>query len=371
MVGNLNFLFYLLFTVFSVPAGALGVALGCRRAMPTGGALALVGWAMALAVIFIPGPLARISILVCSRVISAIGGAVFIVNSNPALMGAVEPKASTHAFAPNGTVISLTTFVGSLCGGLLANLFAAVTRAHVSSPLPYGLALWAAVVILSPGMVLLGFFRETGKGEQKADALVISRIPVGLIAVIIIARFLRECGYGGVNTFFNVHLDTSLHMPTASIGLLISVSAIASIVCTPLMPILARKWGTGRASLSGLVAMGLAVLPLAIVRNWRPAAIGWAGMTASNSLNEAAMPVFILESVATGYTALMSGAANMASTLGLAASALWRGYLIRAAGFLAVFLLSAGLLFMSAGSFAGLFGFRRRTQKARQFVLAQ
>ena len=371
VVGNLNFLFYLLVTVFSVPAGALGMALGCRRAMLTGGALALLGWAMAPAVIFIPGPSARISILAVSRVISAVGAAVFIVNSNPALMGAVEPKASTYAFAFNGTMISLTTFVGSLCGGLLPNLFAAVTRVRLSSPMPYGLALWAAVVILSPGMILLWFFRETGKGEQKADPRAISRIPLGLIAVIVIVRFLRECGYGGVITFFNVYLDTALHLPTTSIGLLVSISAIASIICTPLMPIIARKWGAGRTSLAGLVAMGLAVLPLAIVRNWQPAAIGWAGMTAANSLNESAMQVFILDSVATRYRALMSGAANTASTLGLAASALWGGYLIRAAGFRAVFLLSAGLLLLSAGSFAGLLGFRRRTQKARHVVPAQ
>ena len=169
MVGNLSFLFYLLVTVFSVSAGALGMALCRGRAMFTGRALALIGWAVAPAVIFIPGRLACISILVCSGAISAIGGA----------------------------------------------------------------------------------------------------------------------------------------------------------------------------------------------------------LTASNSLNEAATQQFILESVATRYRALMSGAANMASTLGLAASALWRGYLIRAAGFGAVFLLSAGLLFMSAGSFAGLLGFRGRTQIARHFVPAQ
>jgi predicted MFS family arabinose efflux permease len=371
VVGNLNFLFYLLVTVFSIPAGALGMALGCRRAMISGGVLALLGWAMAPAVIFVSGPLARICILVASRVTSAIGAAVFIVNSNPALMGAVVPTASTYAFAFNGTVISLTTFVGSLCGGLLPNLFAHVTSTNLESSIPYGLALWAAVVILSPGLILLAFFRETGKGERKADPREIARIPVGLIAVIVVVRFLRECGYGGVITFFNVYLDTSLHLPTTSIGLLVSVAAIASIVCTPLMPVIARRWGAGRTSLFGLIAMGVAILPLAIVRSWQPASIGWAGMTAANSLNEAAMQVFILDIVATRYRALMSGAANMASTLGLAASALYGGYIIRAAGFRAVFLLSAGFLFVSAGSFAGLLGMRRRTQKLREVVPAQ
>jgi len=371
VVGNLNFLFYLLVTVFSVPAGALGMAMGSKRSMILGGAVALLGWAIGPAVVLIHSGAAQIAILVASRVLSAVGAAIFIVNSNPALMGAVEPGAGTYAFAFNGTVISLMTFVGSLCGGLLPNLFSAITHLRLSSAIPYGLALWSAVVILAPGLVLLALFRETGKGRTTEDSLAASRIPIALIAVIVIVRFLRECGYGGVITFFNVYLDTSLHLPTTSIGLLVSVSAVAAIVCTPLMPIIARRWGPGRTSLAGMLAMALAILPLAMVKSWQPATLGWAGMTAANSLNEAAMQVFMLDIVATRYRALMSGAANMASTLGLAASALWGGYLIRAAGFRAVFLLSAGLLFASAGTFAGLLGVRRRERKTQEVVPAQ
>ncbi len=371
VVGNLNFLFYLLVTVFSVPAGALGMWTGCRRAMILGGILALVGWAIGPAAIFTLAPRARIAALVASRVISALGGAIFIVNSTPALMGAVEPAASTYAFAFNGTVISITTFVGSLCGGLLPNLFSAITHSSLSSSIPYGLALWAAVVVLAPGLILLGFFRETGKGVPRVDRRVAARLPVALIVVIALVRFLREYGYGGVLTFFNVYLDTSLRLPTASIGILVSIAAIASVVCTPLMPLVARRWGTGGTSLAGLLAMGVAIIPLALVKSWPPAAIGWAGMTAANSLGEAAMQVYILDIVAGRWRAVMSGAANMASTLGLAASALGGGYLIRAAGFRAVFLLSAGLLFASAASFAAHLRAHRHTRKAPKVVPAR
>ncbi len=371
VVGNLNFLFYLLVTVFSVPAGALGMWTGSRRAMILGGILALAGWAMGPAAIFILAPEARIAALVASRIVSALGGALFLVNSNPALMGAVEPGSSTYAFAFNGTVISVTTFAGSLCGGLLPNLFSAITHASLSSSIPYGLALWSAVVVLAPGLVLLGFFRETGKGVPKADRRAASRIPLALITVIVVVRFLREYGYGGVLTFFNVYLDTSLRLPTASIGILVSIAAIASVVCTPLMPIIARRWGTGRTSLAGLIAMGVAIIPMALVKSWPPAAIGWAGMTAANSLNEAAMQVYILGIVAGRWRALMSGAANMATTLGLAASALGGGYLIRAAGFRTLFLLSAGLLFASAVSFAAHLRAYRLTRKRPKVVPAR
>jgi len=371
VIGNLNFLFYLLVTVFSIPAGALGMVTGSRKAMILGGILALVGWAIAPASIFLLAPRLRIASLVISRVISALGGALFIVNSNPALMGAVEPGSSTYAFAFNGTVISITTFLGSLCGGLLPNLFSSIAHATLSSSIPYGLSLWAAVVILAPGLVSLGFFRETGKGVPRADHLATSRLPLALIAVIVLVRFLREYGYGGVLTFFNVYLDTSLRLPTSSIGILISISAIASIAFTPLMPVVARRWGTGVTSLAGLLAMGLAILPLALVKSWPPAAIGWAGMTAANSLNESAMQVYILGIVGTRWRALMSGAANMASTLGLADSALGGGYLIRAAGFRALFLLSAGLLFASAASFAAHLGHRRRVRREQEAVPAR
>lgn len=371
VVGNLNALFYLLHMVFSLPAGALGMRLGSRRAMLLGGALALLGWALAPAASFVLFPHMRISALIVSRVISSLGGALFIVNSNPALMGAVDHGSSTYAFAFNGTVISLMTFLGSLCGGVLPSLFSAVTRTGLASSVPYGLSLWAAVVILLPGLATLGLFRETGRGTSASGTAVSSALPIGLIALIAVVRFLRECGYGGVLTFFNVYLDTALRLPTPSIGIMVSVSSLASIVATPLMPLVARRWGTGRTSLAGLFAMAVAVIPIALSSTWLPAAVGWAGMTAANSINEAAMQVYILGIVAPRWRALMSGAANMATTLGLAASASGGGYLIHAMGYREVFLISAGFLLASAAAFAAHLGLRRREELQSQGVPAR
>lgn len=359
VVGNLNALFYILHMAFSLPAGALGMRLGSRRAMFLGGALALFGWALAPAASFVLFPHMRMTALVASRVISSLGGALFIVNSNPALIGAVEPGANTYAFAFNGAVISLMTFLGSLCGGILPGLFAAITHTSMASPVPYGMALWAAVVLLAPGLVSIGLFRETGKGSRSAAANGAEALPLGIISVIAVVRFLRECGYGGVLTFFNVYLDRALHLPTPSIGIMVSVSSIASIVSTPLMPLIARRWGTGRTSLVGLVTMAVAVLPIAVSGAWQPAALGWAGMTAANSINEASMQVYILGIVAPRWRAVMSGAANMATTLGLAASASGGGYLIRSLGYRGVFLIAAAALFASAAVFATHLGAKR------------
>lgn len=371
VVGNLNALFYVLHMAFSLPAGAVGMRLGSRRAMLLGGLLALFGWALAPAASFVLFPHMRISALIASRVISSLGGALFIVNSNPALMGAVEPAVSSYAFAFNGTVISLTTFVGSLFGGLLPGLFAAVTRTSMASSVPYGLSLWAAVLVLVPGLVSLGLFRETGKGVPRAVTRGSSVLPLGIIALISLVRFLRECGYGGVLTFFNVYLDTALRLPTPSIGIAVSVSAVVSIISTPLMPWLAKRWGTGGASLAGLFAMAAAVVPMALSGAWLPATAGWAGMTAANSINEAAMQVYILGIVAPRWRALMSGAANMATTLGLAASASGGGYLIRAAGYRGLFLISSGLLLASAAAFAVHLGVSRSRETLAESVPAQ
>ena len=199
----------------------------------------------------------------------------------------------------------------------------------------------------------------------------LGRSLIGLIALIAVVRFLRECGYGGVLTFFNVYLDTALRLPTASIGVAVSVSAIASIISTPLMPLLAKRWGTGGTSLAGLFAMAVAVLPIALSGAWLPATAGWAGMTAANSINEAAMQVYILGIVAPRWRALMSGAANMATTLGLAASASGGGYLIRAVGYRGLFLISSGLLLASAAAFAVHLGVSRSRETQAQSVPAR
>ena len=351
VVGNLNALFYILHMAASVPAGALGMRLGSRRSMIMGGLLAIARLGLAPVACFLLYPSARMSVLIMSRIVSAIGGALFIVNANPALMGAVAPESRTYAFAFNGAGMSLTTFLGSICGGLLPPLFSRLSGESLVSALPYGYALWAAVVVLAPGLLSLVRFRESPRESASAVARAAGGAPLAVIAVIAGVRFLRECGYGGVLNFFTLYLDAALRIPTALIGVLVSASAIASIVFTPLMPIVARRWGTGRTSLAGLLAMGLSVFLISFGSHWLPAAVGWAGMTAANSINEAAMQVYILEIVAPPWRALMSGAANMATTLGLALSASGGGYLIGAIGYSGLFAVGAGFLLASTVAF--------------------
>jgi MFS family permease len=353
VVGNLNALFYLLHMALSVPAGALGMRLGGRRALIIGGVLALAGWAIAPAASFLLYPGTRVAALVVSRVVSSAGGALFIVNSGPALMGAVDPQSHTYAFAFNGTVVSLTTFLGSICGGFLPPLFSVLTAKSLASSIPYAYALWAGVLILAPGLLAIFFFRDTDRAAASEPDRARGRAPVAIILVIVCVRFLRECGYGGVLNFFNVYLDSTLRLPTSLIGILISTSSIASIVFTPLMPLVARRWGTGPTSLAGLLAMGVSVLVIGFTRHWLSAAVGWAGMTAANTINETAMQVYILRSVAPQWRALMSGAANAATTLGLAFSSSAGGYLIGALGYPALFGISAAFIFASSAAFTG------------------
>ncbi|MGA2480597.1 MAG: MFS transporter, partial [Spirochaetia bacterium] len=366
VVGNLNALFYILHMAASVPAGAIGMRLGSRRAMLLGGLLGLVGWGLAPTACFLLYPSARMSALIMSRVVSAVGGALFIVNANPALMGAVAPRDRTYAFAFNGSGVSLMTFLGSICGGLLPPFFSSITGRSLASAVPYGYALWAAVLLLAPAMAALYRFRDSPPEEASiAAAQAPSRAPLLVLAVIAGVRFLRECGYGGVLNFFTIYLDAALRIPTALIGVLVSVSAVASIVFTPLMPMIARRWGTGRTSLAGLAAMGMSVFLMAFGSHWLPAAVGWAGMTAANSINEAAMQVYILEIVAPQWRALMSGAANMATTLGLALSASGGGYLIGAIGYSALFAIAGALLLASTAAFAAHLAVRARQARLR------
>jgi len=351
VIGNLNALFYLLHMAFSVPAGAVGMRFGSRRAMLAGGVIALAGWGIAPAASFLLFPDLRMAALVGSRVLGALGGALFIVNSNPALIGAVDPGSGTYAFAFNNVVVSISTFLGNVCGGLFPPFFSWATGKNLASSLPYGLSLWAAVACLLPGLAALSVFRETGRGNQEPDAAGGARAPLAIIALIAVVRFFREVGYGGVTGFFTVYLDSRLQLSTAIIGLLVSVSSIASVVFSPMMPPVARRWGTGRTSLAGLLVMAAGVLPIALLEHPVSAGIGWAGMTAANSMNEAAMQVYIMTAVAPRWRALMSGAANMATTLGLAASASAGGYAIGAWGYRTLFLISACSILASAAFF--------------------
>ena len=71
------------------------------------------------------------------------------------VVSAMEPHSSTYAFALNGAAVSLMAFLGSVCGGFLPSVFARRAAESLASAVPYAYALWAAVIMLVPGIAVV------------------------------------------------------------------------------------------------------------------------------------------------------------------------------------------------------------------------
>jgi predicted MFS family arabinose efflux permease len=144
-------------------------------------------------------------------------------------------------------------------------------------------------------------------------------------------------------TFFNVYLDSGLHVTTAQIGALTAVGQLLSVPAVMAAPLLAQRWGTGPTYALSSLGIALGLLPLALIRHWGAAGIGHASVMALALVSNPALTVFHQEIVAPGWRAAIAGAIAMAMGLGWSATALGGGHLITALGYRCLFLMGAGL----------------------------
>ena len=73
-------------------------------------------------------------------------------------------------------------------------------------------------------------------------------------------------GEGSVRMFFNVLMDTGLHVPTATIGLVMGTAQLLPIGVALALPLLLARWGTGYTLLGGIVALAACLLPVRLGR---------------------------------------------------------------------------------------------------------
>ncbi|MSP12561.1 MAG: MFS transporter, partial [Chloroflexi bacterium] len=154
---------------------------------------------------------------------------------------------------------------------------------------------------------------------------------------------LRTSGAAAISTFFNVYMDSSLHVPTALIGTLVAASQLLSVPVTLSMPLLVARLGHNRLFLLGRLGMVCAMLPLALISHWAAAGVAYLCLIPLNSLTFAAISIYQLELVPAGRWATMSSFSAMAGGLSIAVFSLGGGYIIRLLNYQSLFLLSAAI----------------------------
>ena len=322
----------------ALPAGLVSTRLGARRAIILGLTIVAGAWVLMLLVETLPTTL-HMGGFIATQIISWVGGVLFAVSATPFMMSSAAPEERNHAFAMQGAVTGLFGVLGSLVGGSLPGWVAALFDATLEQPGPYRTALW--IVPLAYLLAVLALL-PTRRAETITAATVVTQpaapIPLRLLIFFGLLVWLQTLGEGVVRAFFNVYLDTGLHVPTARIGLIFGIAQVLPIAAALFTPVI-LAW-LGKASTLGWTTLvaGLGLLPIALGAGVAVASVSYFTVLAMLAILNTARTVFSQEAVTEQGRATMSAVVTLGVTLGWSVAAISGGWVITALGFPALFL---------------------------------
>jgi MFS family permease len=345
-VGQVNAAGMFAFAVSAFPAGALGERFGNRRLLLVGMWTLFVG-SFLLALVE-SGPLAWQTIgLMGAYILLNIGLACYFVNSIPYLMNITTAEERTAAFSVQSASISLAAFAGSLIAGFLPGYFALLFGHSLDEPAPYRYPLWLASILFTAGIWAIVAGRPSAAQPATSQPVTVelpatsSRSVWGLIGALTLIRLLLISGSAVAMIFFNVYMDAGLAVPTAQIGVAISLGRLSAVPAALLTPLLAARMGNARVTVLSSLGVVLCLLPLALAPVWYAATIGYIGAIAMSSVRYPAFMVYTMELIPARFRSVVAGASEMAAGLSFAMLALAGGFIIVAGGYGPLFLTGA------------------------------
>ncbi len=347
-IGAVNAMSPLATLLFSLPASLWGARWGSCRAMTAGIVLCLLGNAL----LPLWGPVLSVSEawILITYLIGGGGMALYLVNVNMYLVDATARAERNHAFSLRVATLPLAGFAGSLVGGVLPGLYAALLGDTTMSSEPYRWALLTSALLLSPAIgTMVATARACARplpvqGEAVTGETSTARHasgPLGLMTTLALVSFLRVIGEGTPRAFLNVYLDAGLGLPTGHIGVLVAAGRLLSVPAGLLMPLLAVRWGNARTVVVGAFGVSLSLFPLALVPHWIGAGLGFLALTAFAAIARSAFIVYGMEAVAPRWRSTLSAMTTMSAAISWGATALVGGYLIDVAGYSLAFLVGA------------------------------
>ena len=353
LIGMINSAGQLAFALFSLPAGAIGSRWGSRQALLIGMVLMMLGTLIA--------PLADtfpqtwwIPWLIVNSIMIYMGMALFFVNTSPFVMEAVEGHRRAQVFSMQTGLMSLASFVGSLLSGLLPPLFASMLGLTLSEAPPYRYALMIAGVALMPAMIAIYASRrqlvpqEEHPVSTQAGAEVRRAAPIlGVVVVIAIVRLLQVAGIASTNTFFNVYLDSELHVPIAQIGLIVATGRLLGVPAALTSSTLAQRFGARQVVLGSSLLTVLAIMPMAFINHWLAAAFTFVCIVSLSWIRYTVSQIFFLELVPPSRRAIVAGVTEMAAGLTFTGMTFGGGFIITIFGYRTLFLTGAAMTLLS------------------------
>ncbi|MBX3012295.1 MAG: MFS transporter [Caldilineaceae bacterium] len=358
-VGLYNAFGALTYIVSSLPAGAIGARLGVRTAMIIGGSFTVLGMALLPTTELLPSRL-QAPWPILAQVVVTIGWALISINQVPALMAVTTAQNRNSAYALNGVLRGLGTFVGTVVGGFLPLLFAWFLSTSSDAPIPYRVALFTGALL--GGLALLPFFliRPTPPTVVTARVGAEGAFPRLPVIFLVMHVFLGQMGAAACQSFCSAYMDTTLALSSDAIGLLTGVGQFTTILVPLLIPRLAARYGNGWILMMVTFGLAFSLLPLAFIAHWSAAGLGRLGLLALGAMWMPALQVFQMELVDSRWRALTYGIVSMAIGFSYATVGFGGGYLVAAWGYQPFFLLALGLSLVGA---LFMWGMRRNMRR--------
>jgi MFS family permease len=353
-VGQVNAAGSLCFALCSILSGFLGSRWGSRRTMICGMILAGVGHGL-LPLAEFP-PLAwRASWIMATYGLGVLGTSLYLVNAVPFLMGLTPPQARSHVFSTQVALWPLAGFAGSLSGGFMPGLCAALLDLSPHHPAAYRYPLLlAAALLLAAVLALMGTRCEGGRPAAEPGTGRAS-FPLLLLGAMGLASFFQMAAESTVRTFFNVYLDHGLGAPTPLIGGLTALGQLLGALAALTAPRLSRRWGRVGLIFWSSVLTTLCLVPLALFPHWSAAGLSCIALIAIGSVRRSTHIVFQQELVPARWRVTMSATLTLSFGMSSAGISLGGGYLIAALGYPALFLGSGAATLVGAFFFWAFF----------------
>ena len=358
-IGIANAAGMIAFGAFSLPAGMIAQAWGMRRSTLASlglGVLAfgLLPLASSLPEAFRPGW------LVALNAASSLSVGMFHVSMMPYLMATTGPLERNQAFSLRWAFYYVGSFGGSLLGGLLPPAFATVTGESLSSPAPFRDSLLASSLLLLGAFWVVWRAHEVRIPPPPATESRRRGLPIAMFGMFAAAVFLWSTAEGAVWVYFNVYLDSALHVSTASIGTLVAVGRIAGLPAALFAPAIVRWLGDGQTAALGTLAGAVALIPIALIHHWAAAGAGFVALNAAVATVAPALYLFMFGLVPGDRRLAITGLSLAAGVGGFTLVALGGGYMIGALGYRSFFLTAAAITAVGVALFWALFIQRRK-----------
>lgn len=349
--------------IMLVPAGFLSDKFG-RKWMIVGGAV------LTVTTLFYRGIAVSETPIIVAAFLTGLFMAFVQVSGIPFLAENSSPTERVKLFSVNFAIITIANVIGSLAGGIIADLLETVFRISAAESIRYALLVGAAIFTI--GLIPLFKLQENRtalgkvkKGDKEETSIEDDSFKRNLIVIFhfSFASLLIGFGSGLVVPYLNLYFANRFNASNSYIGLVLSLGSAMTAVAAMIGPALSRKVGKVKA----LILFQALSIPFLLLTAYTTslwlASLGFllrqALMNAGNPIQSAVA----MEVVSDKYKGLANSMNQMVFSLGWAIMGSVATGLVVANGsywgYAYAFTITAGLYIVSSVYYYFIFGRRK------------